>query len=266
VDAAGENRGADLIVETAGEVLVLLTSHLSPRWASVVVVGASGAHDGGRWGPEGRRSPSIRRKRSTTMQRWHTFLVVAAALAIVGCGAAAQASSAISTSPATSTVPTTQASPSLVTIDATSDATSTPCPAAPTPLPSLASTTAKASDAPAGAIPIRMTATDGPRFEPAQITTKAGNVVFFLQNVPGPVFRPDHNMVIGPPCVQFDQDGTVIGQVLAKTPRLQADEAVSFTVNNLAPGTYVFWCSVFLDDGVGSHASNGMVGTLTVTP
>jgi uncharacterized cupredoxin-like copper-binding protein len=111
-----------------------------------------------------------------------------------------------------------------------------------------------------------MTMTDGARFEPNQITTKAGNVVFFLQNVAAPVFRPDHEMNIGPACVQFEQDGTVIGQVLAKTTRIQADEAASFTVNNLAPGTYAFWCSVPFDDGIGTHATIGMVGTLTVTP
>jgi uncharacterized cupredoxin-like copper-binding protein len=73
-------------------------------------------------------------------------------------------------------------------------------------------------------------------------------------------------MAIGPACVQFEQDGTVIGQVLATTPRIQANEAASFTVNNLAPGTYAFWCSVALDDGIGTHATVGMVGTLTVTP
>ena len=37
-------------------------------------------------------------------------------------------------------------------------------------------------------------------------------------------------------------------------------DSVLFTVKDMPPGTYTFWCEVE------RHASLGMVGTLTVTP
>jgi plastocyanin len=55
------------------------------------------------------------------------------------------------------------------------------------------------------------------------------------------------------------------GQALAATPHVAANQTVAFTVNGLAPGTYVFWCSVEQPAG-GNHAANGMLGTLTITP
>jgi plastocyanin len=94
-----------------------------------------------------------------------------------------------------------------------------------------------------------------PRFEPDSVTAKAGTVVFFLENVQGAIGSPDHNMRIGP----------AVGQVLAATPDVRAKGTVTFTVSDLAPGTYLYWCSVVGLDG-NSHAYNGMVGTLTVTP
>jgi plastocyanin len=155
------------------------------------------------------------------------------------------------------------AAPSAV-VD-TPPATSSRTPA-PTPSPTLASTTENASAAPAGAIPIQMTAVDAPRFKPDTVTAKAGTVVFFLENIPGPIFSPDHNMRIGPANVQFYADGSVSsGQVLAGTPNIRPKGRATFTVNGLTPGTYVFWCSVETP-GFGNHASIGMVGTLTVTP
>ncbi len=54
------------------------------------------------------------------------------------------------------------------------------------------------------------------------------------------------------------------GQVLAGTPYLRAEEAAIFTVNDLTPGSYLFWCSVVY--GNAAHAAYGMVGTLTITP
>lgn len=172
------------------------------------------------------------------MNRWRSFLLVALTLALGGCGAAG-----------TTTSPT-PPSPSAVPV---SPLAATP---APTPIPTLVSTTVNASEAPAGAIPIRMTVTNAePRFEPAAVTAKAGTVVFFLEGIPGVLVSPDHNMRIGP----------AIGQVLAGTPSIRPKETVTFTVKDLTPGTYVFWCSVIGLDGM-SHASNGMVGRLTITP
>ena len=111
-----------------------------------------------------------------------------------------------------------------------------------------------------------MTAVEaGPRFQPDTISAKAGTAVFFLENVPGTLFSPSHNMLIGSCGVQFYGDGSLrSGQVLAGTPNIGPKEAVTFTVNDLTPGRYPFWCSV--EAGNGNHAAFGMVGELTVTP
>jgi plastocyanin len=170
------------------------------------------------------------------MSRWGGFLLVALAIAIGGCGAAGATTSTTTTSPT-----------------AASAVAPTP---APTAIPTLASTTEEASEAPAGAIPIIMSEPNAnPSYQPDHVTAKAGTVVFFLENVPGTIASPDHNMRIGP----------AIGQVLAGTPRIRANEKATFTVQDLTPGTYAFWCSVTAPDG-NSHAYYGMVGTLTITP
>ena len=153
-----------------------------------------------------------------TMNRWRDSLLVVVTLVIAGCGAAASTTSA--------------------------------------PLPTLPSTTEQASQAPPGAIPIKLATPNGqPRFEPDHVAAKAGTLVFFLDNVSDSPFYLTHNMQIGP----------TLGQVLAGTPAVRAKEMMTFTVNGLTPGTYVFWCSVVTPD-FKDHASYGMVGTLTVTP
>ena len=149
------------------------------------------------------------------MNRWRNVLLVAVTISIAGCAAAGQTTS---TSPAAPTSP----DGALVSCAPTSNPT-----AGPTPMPTLASTTVKASEAPAGAIPMKMTAVDeGPRFKPEHVTAKAGTVVFFLENVPGTLFSPDHNMQIGPCGVQFYGDGSIrTSQMLAgdATHRRQGD-------------------------------------------
>jgi plastocyanin len=117
-----------------------------------------------------------------------------------------------------------------------------------------------ASDAPKGAIPLVMTAVGDsehgkPVYQPDKITAKAGTVVFFLQNVPAAGFSPDHNMMIGPS----------VGRPLAGSIDVNRNENVIFTVNDLTPGTYPFWCSIVALNGA-THASFGMVGELTITP
>lgn len=97
-----------------------------------------------------------------------------------------------------------------------------------------------------------------PRFLPDHVTVKAGTVVFFLENVPGdsgPYFNPTHNLQVGP----------ALDEVLAGTPDVKVGEKVTFTVEDLTPGTYVYWCSVPTLDQK-DHARYGMVGMLTVTP
>ncbi len=192
------------------------------------------------------------------MDRRCTSLVVAIGLTLGGCGGAA--------APASTTPPaaTPTAPPPSATTSPTSTQTLVSAPAS-TPMSTLASTVIQASDAPPGAISITMTAVDaGPRFQPEAVSAKVGTVVFFLQNVPGTLYSPDHNMQIGSN-IEFYDDGSVrSGQVLAATPHIPALEAAILTVKDLSPGTYLYWCSV--EGGNGNHASFGMKGTLTITP
>jgi plastocyanin len=107
---------------------------------------------------------------------------------------------------------------------------------------------------------------EGPRFEPNTLTATSGTVTFYLQNVPGGGFLPDHTMVIGATDVVFYHDGSVkSGQILAESRHVLPKEKAAFTVSGLAAGTYIFWCNVQAGD-VGTHAALGMVGTLTITP
>jgi plastocyanin len=146
----------------------------------------------------------------------------------------------------------------LLTNGCASGATSTPAsdsiaevasagPEAPTPIPTLEATTEEATEAPSGAI--TMTVGPGPRFTPDQITAPAGTVVFFLdtQQIDEGIV---HNLVIA----------TAIGELpLAKSATLTHEHSVTFTVRDMEPGTYEFWCTF---EG---HLEGGMKGTLTIT-
>jgi len=177
------------------------------------------------------------------------FLVFVFTLVVGGCGGAVPTPSI-----ATPTTSTTLTSPSAG--GASPPAPSASRTLAPTPIPTLASTTKDASVAPAGAIPVKMTVTNGnPRFEPDNVTAKAGTVVFFLMNGTDVLGTFDHNMRIGP----------AIGQVLAGSRRISGNENATFTVKDLSPGSYVYWCSIVGLNG-NTHAFYGMVGTLTIDP
>lgn len=128
----------------------------------------------------------------------------------------------------------------------------------PAPVATLGAVTEDASQAPAGAIPIRMIILpDGrPRFELQKVTARSGTVVFFLENIPNPPYVSDHNMLIG----------REMAQALARTPIIRPDRKVAFTVSDMTPGTYVYWCSVKDPGNVADHADQGMVGTLTIAP
>lgn len=105
------------------------------------------------------------------MKMGTTLILLAAVLATGGCGSS-DAPTAMSTAlPAASSSPRT-ASPSPTA--------GTP---EPTPAPRLASTSEEASEAPPDAISIDMGAFGPPRFAPDQVMAKAGEVVFFLENV-----------------------------------------------------------------------------------
>jgi len=189
------------------------------------------------------------------MSSRRTLFVVVLALDLGGCG---QAATSTSSSSPTATESTAAASPNALS-PSPSAATPVPTPEA-TPLPTLASTSKVATTAPNGAIPVVMTAVGDsehskPVYQPDQLTAKAGTVIFFLQNVPPSWASPDHNMWIGPS----------IGQALAGSADVNRNESVIFTVNGVTPGTYAFWCSILAPSGA-THASFGMVGTLTITP
>jgi plastocyanin len=95
---------------------------------------------------------------------------------------------------------------------------------------------------PAGSTKVTMTEF---KFEPSSIDAKAGNVVFFLVNG-GSVA---HDMVIR------DSSSNRVGG----SDLISAGDTFVFTVNNLAAGTYTYFC-----DQPG-HEASGMKGTLTIT-
>ena len=185
-------------------------------------------------------------RRFDAMNRSRGFLLVAVMVAIGGCNAAGDRTS----------TPTTP-----LTALASLNASARPVAGTPGPKPAatLAVTIDRESQAPADAVLIKMivdSATARPHFEPDRITAKAGTVVFFLENITGTLGPSDHNMLIGP----------AIRQELARTPTIHANETATFTVKDLTPGSYVFWCSVKDAHDPIDHASEGMVGTLTITP
>jgi uncharacterized cupredoxin-like copper-binding protein len=129
-------------------------------------------------------------------------------------------------------------------LPASSSAAETASPS-PSAIPTLEATTEEAAEAPPGAITV--TVGPGPDFAPDDITAAAGTVVFFLDARPADII---HNMVIA----------INIGDVpLAKSANLEGGQTVIFTVHDLEPGTYEFWCSF------PGHLESGMRGTLTIT-
>lgn len=110
------------------------------------------------------------------------------------------------------------------------------------------------ADPPAGSIEILMTF--GPTFVPEEATAKAGTVTFFLRNDKGDGPPAAHNFLLGT---------EVDAPPLATSPLMGSGEAGILTVEDLAPGTYAYWCTIPSPDGY-PHSHYGMVGTLTVTP
>jgi plastocyanin len=112
----------------------------------------------------------------------------------------------------------------------------------------LASTIEPATEAPAGAIRLRMFGPP-PQFGPKSLTANAGDVVFFLENdSPSGQEHGTHDLNIGK---------TRDAAVVVSGPVPGGRRAV-FTVHGLEAGDYVIWCSLF------GHASLGQEGSLTV--
>jgi uncharacterized cupredoxin-like copper-binding protein len=86
-------------------------------------------------------------------------------------------------------------------------------------------------------------------FDPSAINASHGTVVFYLVNA-GTV---SHDMIIS------TGSGSASGTIVARSELVSAGDTFVFTVDNLAAGSYTFYC-----DQPG-HEQSGMHGTLTVT-
>ena len=95
---------------------------------------------------------------------------------------------------------------------------------------------------PAGSIKVTMTEF---KFDPSTISAPAGKVVFFLVNSGS----TQHDMAI--------RDSS--NNRLAVSELVSAGDSSTFTVDNIAAGTYTIFCTQ------PGHESSGMKGTLTVT-
>ncbi len=96
---------------------------------------------------------------------------------------------------------------------------------------------------PAGSIKVTMTEY---KFDPGTINAPAGKVVFYLVNVGS----MSHDMVI------TQSDGTTI---VGRSDLVSAGDEFVFTVDNIAAGSYKFYCAQ------PGHADLGMRGTLTIS-
>ena len=106
----------------------------------------------------------------------------------------------------------------------------------------LAACGGSAASQPAGSIKVTMTEF---KFDPATISAPSGKVVFFLVNGG----TTSHDFVIR------DASGArVTGSEL-----ISAGDSNAFTIENLAAGTYTYFCDQ------PAHESAGMKGTLTAT-
>ena len=84
------------------------------------------------------------------------------------------------------------------------------------------------------------------KFDPAAISAPAGKVVFYLVNGGN---GTSHNLII--------RDAT--GKRVGGSELVSAGDSTVFTVDNIAAGTYTYYC-----DQPG-HEASGMKGVLTVT-
>ena len=85
------------------------------------------------------------------------------------------------------------------------------------------------------------------RYSVTSMEAKAGRLVVHLVNNEDLSVR--HDMIVG----------DALGHRFASSDRLDPGQDLVFTIEDLPPGTYNFWCSV------DKHAALGMKGILTVT-
>lgn len=116
--------------------------------------------------------------------------------------------------------------------------------------PSLDATFEPTASAPPGALEVRLGTCCRLAFVPTSLTLPAGRATLFLINPVNPDHPFDHDIRVGPE----------IGRALASSPVLKNGETGIWTIDDLPPGSYAYWCSV------NQHYQQGMFGTLTVTP
>ena len=161
--------------------------------------------------------------------RHHPLGLVVAAALLVACSSSGGSRSAATTAATSGESPATTAV------------------AEPTTAVGEPTTLAHSSDTgtpPAGAIEQVMKNTT---YSVTAITAKAGRFVVHLVNQDGPPVR--HDMVVG----------DALGRRFASSETVEPGQDLVFTIDDLPPGTYKFFC------GLSDHARAGMKGTITVT-
>jgi plastocyanin len=116
------------------------------------------------------------------------------------------------------------------------------------PSPSgLATTFSRQLDAspPPDAIRVDMTGPP-PRFAPTELSVSGASATFYLVNMATGV--DPHSFAIG---------GTNYRSIVSTGP-IERGHSMVFTVQDLPPGQYIFWCTI------SDHAALGMRGTIEV--
>jgi plastocyanin len=168
--------------------------------------------------------------------RFLGFMVVSSAIALGACGGGGEKAT-----------DTTTATPAPATTDTAASAATTPAAGGGT----AAAITGKTHE-------VKMVGDDkGYRFDPADITVKAGDGIKFIMVSGGP-----HNVAFDPATIPAD----VKPQLMANMPNQQAElssplfmnpnESYTISFANVKPGQYPYHCT--------PHLAMGMKGTITV--
>jgi plastocyanin len=168
--------------------------------------------------------------------RFLGFMVVSSAIALGACGGGGEKAT-----------DTTTATPAPATTDTAASAATTPAAGGGT----AAAITGKTHE-------VKMIGDDkGYRFDPADITVKAGDGIKFIMVSGGP-----HNVAFDPATIPAD----VKPQLMANMPNQQAElssplfmnpnESYTISFANVKPGQYPYHCT--------PHLAMGMKGTITV--
>jgi plastocyanin len=168
--------------------------------------------------------------------RFLGFMVVSSAIALGACGGGGEKAT-----------DTTTATPAPATTDTAASAATTPAAGGGT----AAAITGKTHE-------VKMIGDDkGYRFDPADITVKAGDGIKFIMVSGGP-----HNVAFDPATIPAD----VKPQLMANMPNQQAElssplfmnpnESYTMSFANVKPGQYPYHCT--------PHLAMGMKGTITV--